>query len=171
MKKIAIVGPESTGKSELSAQLAREFETEWVPEYARFYIDRLMRPYEESDLLEIAKGQLAWEDDKLTYARDLLFCDTNLVVIKIWSDHKYGRTDPWIEEQLERRVYDHYLLSAIDLPWRLDPQREHPQQREYFFGIYQEYLEKNHLPYSIASGEEGDRLKSAIDGMRNNHIL
>ena len=171
MKRVAIIGPESTGKSELSAQLAREFETEWVPEYARFYIDRLSRPYEESDLLEIAKGQLAWEDDKAAYANGLLFCDTNLIVVKVWSDHKYGRTHPWIQEQLETRNYDHYILSAIDLPWRPDPQREHPKMRQHFFDIYKHYLDENMLPYSIATGEEGDRLKSALDGMKNNSRL
>jgi NadR type nicotinamide-nucleotide adenylyltransferase len=171
MKRIAIIGPESTGKSELAGQLAREYETEWVPEYARFYLDRIFRPYEESDLLEIAKGQLLWEDDKASYAKNLLFCDTNLIVIKVWSDHKYGRTDPWILEQLERRQYDHYILSDIDLPWRPDPQREHPQMRKHFLDIYRKYLEDHQLPYSVAVGEEGDRLKSAIDGMRNNQIL
>jgi NadR type nicotinamide-nucleotide adenylyltransferase len=171
MKKIAIIGPESTGKSELSAQLAREYETEWVPEFARFYIDRLDREYAQPDLLEIAKGQLAWEEDKATYANQYLFCDTNLIVIKIWSDHKYGQTDPWIEKQLQRLQYDFYLLTDIDLPWRPDPQREHPDLREHFFEIYECYLEQRNLPYEIVRGIEGDRLKSAIDGLRSNEIL
>ena len=171
MKRIAIIGPESTGKSELAQQLAREFETEWVPEYARFYIDRLFRAYEQSDLLEIAKGQLLWEDDKAQYASKYLFCDTNLIVIKIWSDHKYGFTDPWIEEQLQIRHYDHYLLSDIDSPWRPDPQREHPTMRKHFLAVYENYLKEHNLPYSIVSGEEEDRLQSAIDGLRNNQIL
>lgn len=171
MKKISIIGPESTGKSELCAQLAREFETEWVPEYARFYIDRLFRDYGEADLLEIAKGQLAWEDDKAKYANGLLFCDTDLIVLKIWSDHKYGRTDPWILQQLKQRTYDFYLLSDIDLPWRPDPQREHPTQRRQFFDIYKQYLEDHGLPYAVVRGEEGDRLKSAVDALQNNQIL
>ena len=171
LKKIAIVGPESTGKSELAAQLAREFETEWVPEYARFFIDRLSRPYEESDLLEIAKGQLAWEDDKASYASKFLFCDTNLIVIKIWSEHKYGKTDPWIETQLSERSYDFYLLSAIDLPWRPDPQREHPDKRSYFFDVYKQYLIDRQLPFAIVTGEEEDRLQSAITALQNNKIL
>ncbi len=162
MKKIAILGPESTGKSELCQQLARTYQTEWVPEFARFYIDRLDRDYEEGDLLEIARGQLVWEDDKATYSGDFLFCDTNLIVIKIWSEHKYGSTDPWILQQLVERSYDFYLLTDIDIPWRDDPQREHPQLRQHFFDLYRDYLIEHQFPHGIVKGIEGDRLQSAI---------
>ena len=116
VKKVVVVGPESTGKSELCQQLARDFRTEWVPEFARFYIDRLDRPYEQADLLAIAQGQLAWEDDKEAHSRKFLFCDTNLIVIKVWSEHSYGYTDPWVLDSLNARPYDFYLLADIDLP-------------------------------------------------------
>ncbi|MFY0608209.1 MAG: ATP-binding protein [Cyclobacteriaceae bacterium] len=165
-KRIAIIGPESTGKSEICQHLARIYETEWVPEYARFYLDRLGRDYEFDDLAEIAKGQMAWEDDKADYARNYLFCDTNLIVMKIWSQHKYGKTDPWIVEELQKREYDFYLLGNIDLIWRPDPQREHPKMRKYFFEIYEQYLIDNKLPYGIVSGIEDMRVacaKSLID--------
>jgi len=139
--------------------------TEWVPEFARFYIDRLDRPYEKDDLRIIAETQLTWEDDKAEYANGYLFCDTNLLVIKIWSDHKYGETDPWIEEQLASRKYHFYLLPNIDIPWRPDPQREHPTMRIHFFQLYEQYLKENDLPYAIVSGIEGERKKSALDAM------
>ncbi len=165
-KRIAILGPESTGKSEICQHLARIYETEWVPEYARFYLDRLGKAYEQEDLLEIAKGQMIWEDDKAEYAKEYLFCDTNLVVMKIWSDHKYGKTDSWIEEELAKREYDFYLLGNIDLIWRPDSQREHPKMRKHFFEIYEQYLIDNQLPYGIVSGIEDMRIacaKSLID--------
>lgn len=171
LKRIAIIGPESTGKSELCQQLAREFRSEWVPEYARFYLDRLPHDYQLSDLTEIAKGQLAWEDDKANYTNSLLFCDTNLIVIKIWSDHKYGQTDAWILEQLEARHYDFYLLSNIDLPWKPDPQREHPTLRKHFLKVYENYLKVNNLPYALVSGEEEDRLMCAVNALKNNGII
>lgn len=161
MKKIAVIGPESTGKSELCQHLARIYETEWVPEFARFYLDRLDREYEKQDLLEIAKGQMTWEDDKAAYARQYLFCDTNLIVMKIWSDHKYGSTDPWIEAELSSREYDFYLLGNIDLIWRPDPQREHPKLRKYFFDQYEQYLKDHQLPYGIVSGIEDNRVSCA----------
>lgn len=164
-KRIAIVGPESTGKSELCQHLAMHYDTEWVPEYARFYLDRLDRDYEQHDLTSIAEGQLAWEDDKAEYANNYLICDTNLIVIKIWSDHKYGNTDAWIEQQLAERTYDFYLLNNIDIPWTPDPQREHPKLRKHFFEVYKNYLEDHQLPYAIVSGIEGERKKCAVDAI------
>ncbi len=166
-KKIAVIGPESTGKSWLSQQLAQHFRTEWVPEYARFYLDRLDVPYTKGDLLEIAIGQLAWEEDKAEYANDFLICDTNLIVIKIWSDHKFGHTDPWIEARLKSGDYDFYLLNNIDLSWEQDPQREHPRLRKHFFGIYKGYLEAQNLPYAIVSGIGQARKQSALDAIEN----
>lgn len=167
MKKIAIIGPESTGKSELCQHLARIYETEWVPEFARFYLDRLGKDYEQDDLLQIAKGQMAWEDDKAAQARDYLFCDTNLLVIKVWSDHKYGETDLWIEEELNNRTYDFYLLGNIDLIWRPDPQREHPKLRKHFFDIYESYLQAHQLPYGVVSGIEDMRVECARQLIEN----
>src|SRR6187402_1758917 len=89
-KKVAIIGPECTGKSELSQYLADHFNTEWVPEYARAYLDKLRRPYTQDDLLKIAHGQLRLEDEYTIDANNFLICDTNLYVIKIWSMFKYG---------------------------------------------------------------------------------
>lgn len=167
LKRIAIIGPESTGKSELCQHLARHYDTEWVPEYARFYLDRLDRDYEMHDLKSIAEGQLAWEDDKAEYARNYLICDTNLIVIKVWSDHKYGSTDEWIESELENRTYDFYLLNNIDIPWTPDPQREHPEMRKHFFDIYENHLKENDLPFAIVSGIEGERKKCAVDAIES----
>lgn len=167
LKRIAIIGPESTGKSELCQQLAAHYQTEWVPEFARFYIDRLDRDYEQHDLKAIAEAQLTWEDEKAEYANDYLFCDTNLIVIKIWSEHKYGNTDPWIEEQLNIRKYDFYLLNNIDIPWTPDPQREHPTLRKHFFEVYKNYLEERGFPYSLVSGIEVERKKSALKALEN----
>ncbi|NQZ76589.1 MAG: ATP-binding protein [Ekhidna sp.] len=161
-KKIVVLGPESTGKSESCQHLARHYDCEWVPEYARFYLDRLPKKYEQYDLKAIAEGQLAWEDDKAEYSNEYLFCDTNLIVIKIWSDHKYGNTDKWIEEQLANRPYDFYLLNNIDIPWTPDPQREHPTMRKHFFDIYEDYLKEHQLPFAIVSGIEGDRKNCAV---------
>lgn len=160
-RKVAIVGPESTGKSELTQQLATHYQTDWVPEYAREYLDQLTRPYQEHDLLEIAKGQLRLEDEKRE--ADPLFCDTNLIVIKIWSDHKYGRTHPEILQSLQERTYDFYLLTDIDLPWQEDAQREHPNLRAYFFGVYKQYLEDHQLPYGVVTGTGKERFACAVN--------
>ena len=159
--KIVLLGPESTGKTTLAKQLARHFDTDWVPEYARQYIDELDRPYGESDLLDIAKGQLQLEDEKAKKTNRLLFYDTNLITIKIWSEYKYGRTDAWILDSLNTRSYDFYLLMDTDLPWESDPQREHPEQRPELFDLYKKYLDENQFPFSIITGQGEMRFQYA----------
>ena len=166
MNRIAITGPESTGKSRLARNLALCFQDVYVPEYAREYIAGLNRPYAREDILEIAKGQLRQESDLARKARRFLFCDTELIVTKIWSLHKYGHCDPFILENIKKHPYDLYLLCDIDLPWEPDVQREHPHLRQFFFDWYKRELENYGFPYAVVSGESGERLQSAMNALR-----
>jgi NadR type nicotinamide-nucleotide adenylyltransferase len=170
IKKIAIIGPESTGKSTLAAQLAEALQTVWVPEYARDYLNQLDRPYNESDLLTIAKNQVALEDELLLQANQYLIVDTTLTIIRVWSEHKYGRCDPWILAEEAARYYEYYLLCDIDLPWQDDPQREHPHLRQHFFGVYKDYLESKWATYCIVSGDGEERLRIALEFVRGNGL-
>jgi len=156
------VGPESTGKSTLAKALADHFQTIWVKEYAREYIDSLTRPYNQEDLTHIAMGQLKLENELLPKANRLLICDTNLLVIKIWSDYKYGHCDPGILHELESRNYDLHLLTNIDIPWQDDPQREHPNLRQYFYNLYLKELQNRDLKYKEIMGDEDQRISSAV---------
>ncbi|MGY6741774.1 MAG: AAA family ATPase [Cecembia sp.] len=169
LKKVVVIGPESTGKSTLSQALAAHFSCPWVPEFARSYIESLDRPYDYEDLLAIAKGQIQLEETQSKAANDLLICDTDLHVIQVWSVHKYGKVNDWILQQIESRAYDLYLLTDIDIPWEDDPQREHPQpeMRQYFFKVYQELLLNKGLPFEIISGSESERLQKAIAIVQN----
>jgi len=168
IRRIAITGPESTGKSSLARQLADHYKSVWVPEYAREHIDHLGRPYEESDILVIAQGQLKLEKDAEVIIKkgkkneDYLFCDTEFLVPKIWSEVKFSRCDPWILHQIETRVYDLYLLCYIDIPWEYDPQREHPELREHLFNLYHEELLERNRNFRVVSGLDEDRLNNAI---------
>lgn len=165
LKKIVVIGPESTGKSTLSSELARQYQAAWVPEYAREYIDGLQREYQEEDLLAIAKGQIAAEEMESRKAGGgLLFCDTDLYVIKVWSEHRYNTCHPWILEQIAQRKYDCYLLTYIDIPWTEDPQREHPQpeMREYFYRIYRDIVANSGIPWTDIRGSYTERLAKAI---------
>src|SRR5690606_24761449 len=121
IKKIVIIGPESTGKSTLTQALAQNFDEPWVEEYARQYLEDLNRGYKFGDLRKIAAGQLALEDQKVNLAKHRLFCDTDLHVIQVWSEHRFKKTDPWIKEQIQKRKYDLYLLTDIDMVWQEDP--------------------------------------------------
>lgn len=162
MIKVAITGPESTGKSALSESLAKYYHTEWVPEYAREYIDQLERPYMEADLFRIAQKQMESEDEACRRANKILFADTDLTVLKIWSIHKYKRVHPWIHDEYKTRTYDHVFLMNIDIPWEYDHQRENPHLRTFFFEWYQRELESKGVPYTIISGADEDRVKNAI---------
>src|SRR5690606_1258045 len=101
--------------------------TVWVPEYAREYLLNLSRNYQQKDLYEIAEGQMEAENNALEQANRFLFCDTDLYVIKVWSEHKYNACDYRVLQEIAVRNYDLYLLTDIDIPWIYDPLREHPE--------------------------------------------
>lgn len=163
MKKIVIIGPESTGKTTITQQLAAHFQCPMVEEYARWYIGQLNRPYCQQDLLEIARGQLINEDSFSESSEPYLFCDTDLRVIKLWSHFKYGKVHPWILDQIGLRSYHAYLLMDIDLSWEPDRQREHPSSRQEILDLYRAELKSSGVPFTIISGIKKERLKNAID--------
>ena len=164
-RKIAIVGPESTGKTTLAQQLAEKLHTVWVPEYAREYLEQLERPYERKDLIDMAKGQLALERNLLSKAQKYLICDTNFLVIKIWSEFKYGTLDPLLEELSNLNSFDLHFLTYIDLPWTFDPQRENPdlEDRARLFELYEAQLKQGRHSYHVLKGNQEDRLQAAMD--------
>ncbi len=170
LKKIAITGPESTGKSWLAEKLAKSFDTVFVPEYARNYIDSLKRDYHQEDILEIAKGQYRLEKEMEPRASDFLFCDTEFLVTKIWSLHKYGICHPFILDKIKENRYELFLLCDVDMPWEYDEQREHPHLRTYFFNWYERELKEYGFPYRVVSGLGEQRFlnaKTAVESFFN----
>jgi NadR type nicotinamide-nucleotide adenylyltransferase len=164
LKKVVVIGPESTGKSTLSEQLANHYQTVWVPEFARGYLETLGRAYNQDDLLRIAEGQLQLEDEQAANANGLLICDTDLQVIKVWSEAKYGDCDPRILELIASRQYDLYLLTYIDMDWVDDPLREHPlpDERAHFYAVYRDIVVNADLPWADIRGSYAQRLQTAI---------
>ena len=122
--KIAIVGPESTGKSTLSHQLARYYNTVWVPEYAREYCEKLSQPCTWDDEINMFKGQLELENSLIQKANKLLICDTTFITVKVWSDYMFGKSPQEVLDEIPRHPYNLYLLMDIDLPWQEDPLRD-----------------------------------------------
>jgi NadR type nicotinamide-nucleotide adenylyltransferase len=163
-KRIAIVGPESSGKSMLAAQLAAHYKTVWVPEYSRAYLKEIGRNYDYDDILVIAKGQYESELKFLADARGFLFCDTEFLVNMIWCLEKYGQCHPWIVDMHQKHPYDLYLLCKPDLPWEDDPLREAPEEEERnrLFERYEQVLMDQDLPYGIVAGKGKERLKNAV---------
>ena len=163
---IAITGPESTGKSWLSEQLAIHFNTLSVAEYAREYIEDLERPYDFKDIELIAKKQLQLEEQAIGRANNILFVDTDFFVTKIWSEFVFQKCSPWIIDQLQSHTYDLHLLCDIDLPWEYDPQREHPDKRQELFELYKSELTKSNRPFEIVTGTGEARLHSALGALK-----
>lgn len=162
LRKIAIIGVESSGKTTLAEALAKEYETVYVPEFARSYIERLNRPYNRTDIRLIAKGQIESETNYLSKARQYLFCDTDAIVCQIWSEYKYGFSDPFITECIGKVHYDGYILCDIDIPWEYDPLREHskPEDRTKIFQLYKEKLNFYTKNYILVSGDVEVRKRS-----------
>lgn len=165
IRKIVVIGPESTGKSTLSQALAAQLHTEFVAEYARYYLEQQQNEYGYADLRRIAEGQLGAEEKALATANQLLICDTDLYVIAVWSSFKYGKVDDFILKQIATRHYDAYILCNIDMPWQPDPQREHPDtaMRQYFFDWYKELVIASGRPFLIVGGNEQQRLQQVLD--------
>lgn len=166
--KIAVVGPESTGKSVLCKKLAMYYNGLWVPEYARYYLLSNSNKYSYSDLEKIALGQLFWEDFYENFQeKKWIFYDTTLLTIKIWSEWKYGKTAKLIEDNYCNKKYDLILLSDIDLPWTYDPQRENPYDRKELFDFHIEILKNCDFTFEIVSGFGLKRLENAIKILEN----
>lgn len=167
MKRIVITGPESSGKTTLVGQLAQHLKTPAVEEYAREFLNQLQRPYTEADLLEIAKGQWAQEQAFENSNREMLILDTSLEVIKIWSEVRFQRVDPWILEILQKDKKDFYLLCQPDLPWEFDPLRENPRDRWLLYELYENELKSMKVPFATVSGFGEQRFINAFEKLHN----
>jgi len=155
--KLAITGPESSGKTTLAKKLAEKYTAQWIPEFARNYLLEKNGEYSQIDLDTIAIGQIkSWENND----SPLLFCDTELLVLKIWSEFKYQNCSSIILDQLEKQKFDHYFLCFPDIPWEKDSLRENPNDRETLFNLYHNELKKNNLPFTIISGDLENRIKT-----------
>lgn len=162
IKKIAIVGPESTGKSTITQQLAKHYKTLWVPEYARYYCAALTEPCSLQDEINMYHGQVALEESVLAMAeKNLIFCDTTFITVKIWSNEVFGETPQVVLDALPNYAYDLYLLMDIDLPWQEDPLRDFPHKREHFMQIWHQELQDLNANYVVINGQK-ERLDNAI---------
>ena len=184
LKKIVIIGPESTGKSTLCEQLAAHYKSLWCPEYARKYLLTHGNKYNYDDLLIIAKGQVNLENEYITKMNEidsrlptpnsrLLFIDTDMYVMKVWCEYVFGKCHRFINDQIAGRKYDLYLLCSTDLPWVKDELREYPdlETRQNLYHIYKDIVNKQEVPWKEISGNDEERLQlafAAVDKLLKN---
>ena len=165
MKKIVIIGPESTGKSTLTEQLANHYRTAWCPEFAREYLKENGTDYSFDDLLNIARGQLILEDNFLAQAKNnLYFIDTDMYVMKVWCEVAFNNCHTWILKQIALRNYDLFLLCDTDLPWVKDELREYPalETRRRLFKMYEDLLINQGTKWAVISGSYEERIQTVL---------
>ena len=164
--KIALFGPESTGKTTLAKQLAEYYKTEWVPEFARDYLQEKWNKTQDicnvDDMLPIAYGQTKSENEHLLLASKYLFCDTNLMVTKVFSEVYYDYCDPSLNQAAVEHEYDLFFLTDIDVPWEKDDLRDKVEGRESVFSVFKQSLIDNKKPFITLSGDKDLRLNKAI---------
>ena len=142
--------PESTGKTTLARYLASRYDGVFVPEYAREYMEKLNRPYTYDDVCSIARQQI---DQLATLTANTYFFDTELIITKVWFEHKYGTCPEWVVDAIHTYPMDVYLLCYPDLPWIADPVRENPNIRYELFQRYEREVQELGIPYYIIRHE------------------
>ena len=165
--RVVLYGPESTGKTTLAKALADHYQTVWVPEFARTYLqekwDKEQAVCTLEDLPIIAQGQLAVENAAIQKANKLILCDTNILVTKVWSEtHFKGYCAPELNTILAQTHYDLYLLTSIDVPWEKDDLRDRPNDREQMFIYFKQQLVTYNFPFLVLEGNPKERVEKAV---------
>ncbi|SDS28110.1 AAA family ATPase [Winogradskyella sediminis] len=165
--KVVVFGPESTGKTTLSRQLARHYNTLWVPEYSRSYLqekwDKERKICEPKDIIPIAKGQMKLENELAQQTDSVLICDTDLLETKVYSEAYFnGTCDPVLNTYALKNAYNLYFLTYIDTPWEADDLRDRPNERELMFNAFEKALKTYKKSYILLKGNKKERLATAI---------
>lgn len=165
--KIVLYGPESTGKTTLARELAHHYNTLWVPEFSRDFLqkkwDMEQKICESKDILSISVGQMKLENEAAKKANKLLFCDTNLLETVVYSQEYFqGSCDPVVHKHALKAHYDLYFLMYIDVPWIPDDLRDRPEQRELMFEKFKKTLDIYKKPYHILKGDFQKRFETAV---------
>ena len=171
LTRLVLFGPESTGKSTLAEALAAEYKTQWVPEFARDYLqekyDNSAEVCEPEDLIPIAKGQILLENEKASIANDFMFCDTCVLQTLIYAQVYYENYKNEILEQcVKQHKYTHFFLTYIDTPWVPDDLRDKPNERFKMFSIFEKALLERNLPYTVLEGNLKQRLQKATSTIK-----
>lgn len=169
--RIAVTGPECSGKTWMCRALAAEFNAVWITEYSREYLDQLRHRYTYDDLEKIARGHAEQEAQITRQAiddsRQMVFTDTEFINMKIWSEYRYNKCSEFILEGIRNAPYHHYLLMKPDIPWVPDPYRKNPHDRDYLFDLFEKELKYFRKAYTVIQGNYEVRIQNARSAIQN----
>jgi nicotinamide riboside kinase len=172
LKTIVVTGPESTGKTMISAYLAGQLGCPWIPEYARDYIGSLNRHYNYSDIEHIAENQVARKKEIEKSGASMLVLDTWLIITKVWFQEVYNKYPDWIDKEIETQYIDLFLVCKPDIPWIPDPLRENGgEKREYLLSRYIEEIQKTDMKYILIGGTGNERYNNAFESVKTHFNL
>jgi HTH-type transcriptional regulator, transcriptional repressor of NAD biosynthesis genes len=163
VKKIVLYGPESTGKTTLAKYLAEYFQTIWIPEFARVYLEEKNKSVEPDDISIIAKGQMKYEDEAVFRSNKFLFCDTDILVTKVYSEHYYNFCPEFLKEECKNRNYFLHLLTNNDIPHVADPLRDRADRREEMFRLFENEILLANRKFERIIGNFEERKKQSIE--------
>lgn len=159
MIRIAITGPESCGKTTLANALSEYYNIQAVPEYSRFYLEEFGAEYNQQDLDIIALGHY---ENIILSQNSINIVDSDFVVLKIWSEYKYGNTSKRIAEYVKSNHFDLHILCSPDIPWEPDKLRENPHDREKLFELYLANLRDYKKNFIVVNGSHSERFEKSV---------
>ncbi len=161
VRRVCLLGPESTGKSTLAKQLAEHFQTVAVAEYARTVRNTRGGELNPEDIQTIARAQLAAERALARQANRVLICDTNLLSLALWSERLFGHCPEWFRDQANRRHYDLYLVTEDDVPFVGDSAFDEPAERKAFLQRCLKELRSRQRHFARVRGDWQERFRRA----------
>ncbi|WP_165225695.1 AAA family ATPase [Aquisphaera insulae] len=171
VRRVVLVGAESTGKTTLAQRLARRFGTIWVPEYGREHweakiaglsMDDPAPSWTREEFVQIASTQQAREGELARAADRVLFCDTNAFATGTWFERYQHRRDLEVDAIGARDRVDLYLLTAPDVPFVQDGFRDGERIRGWMHGRFLEQLAAGKTPWRLLEGPYPDRESAAV---------
>lgn len=165
IKRVVIIGSESSGTTTLARALAEYYHTVWVPEYGRTYSEGRVhssQPWRSDEFTHIATEQVRMEDALATLANNVLICDTDAFATSIWHERYMGVPSEEVKAIAAARNYDLYVVTDVNIPFAPDDIRDGESFRQWMQDRFIEELSKNSTPMIVVTGPHQERFAAAI---------